>query len=92
MQVEFDPGTISYRDILEVFLASHDPTTLNRQGPDFGEQYRSVIFYHSDEQKKIALATRDKLQASERALQSYREQKGIVNLGGSAQVAVGQQE
>ncbi len=55
-QITFDPGLVSYREILEVFFATHDPTTLNRQGADVGTQYRSVIFYHSEEQKRIAEA------------------------------------
>jgi peptide-methionine (S)-S-oxide reductase len=54
VQVHFDPGVVSYRDLLNVFFAIHDPTTLNRQGADVGTQYRSAIFYHDDEQKKIA--------------------------------------
>jgi peptide-methionine (S)-S-oxide reductase len=54
VQVTFDPAVISYRDILEVFFAIHDPTTLNRQGADAGTQYRSAAFYHSPEQKKVA--------------------------------------
>lgn len=54
VQVHFDPQEISYADILRVFFTTHDPTTLNRQGNDVGPQYRSVIFYHNDEQKKIA--------------------------------------
>ena len=54
VQVTFDPSVISYKEILEIFFAMHDPTTLNRQGPDTGNIYRSVIFYHNDEQKKIA--------------------------------------
>ena len=52
--VEYDSGKISYRDLLTVFFASHDPTTVNRQGNDIGPQYRSVIFYTSDEQKREA--------------------------------------
>lgn len=54
VQVTFNPRVITYKEILEIFFAMHDPTTLNRQGPDVGEIYRSAIFYHSDEQKKIA--------------------------------------
>ena len=53
-QIKFDPAEISFADILRVFFAVHDPTTLNRQGNDIGTSYRSAIFYHSDEQKKIA--------------------------------------
>jgi peptide-methionine (S)-S-oxide reductase len=54
VQVTFDPTVISFRDVLGVFFATHDPTTLNRQGADVGTQYRSVIFYHSPEQKRVA--------------------------------------
>ena len=54
VQLHFDPNVVSYRDLLNVFFAIHDPTTLNRQGADVGTQYRSAIFYHDDEQKKIA--------------------------------------
>jgi peptide-methionine (S)-S-oxide reductase len=53
-QITFDPSVISFREILEIFFATHDPTTLNRQGPDVGTQYRSAIFYHSEEQKATA--------------------------------------
>lgn len=53
-RLEFDPNIISYEELLEVFWHTHDPTTLNRQGADVGPQYRSVIFYLNDEQKKIA--------------------------------------
>jgi peptide-methionine (S)-S-oxide reductase len=54
VQIAFDPEVISYRDMLGVFFAIHDPTTLNRQGADVGTQYRSAIFYHSEEQKAAA--------------------------------------
>ena len=54
VQVHFDTDVISFREVLEVFFAIHDPTTLNRQGADVGTQYRSAIFYHSDEQKRVA--------------------------------------
>jgi peptide-methionine (S)-S-oxide reductase len=54
VRIAFDPKRISYREILEVFFAIHDPTTLNRQGNDVGDQYRSVIFTHGDEQRRIA--------------------------------------
>lgn len=54
VQITFDPRVISYREILEIFFTIHDPTTPNRQGNDLGPQYRSVIFYHSREQKALA--------------------------------------
>jgi peptide-methionine (S)-S-oxide reductase len=54
VQITFDPDIISFRELLEVFFATHDPTTLNRQGNDIGPQYRSVVFYHDDEQKRVA--------------------------------------
>lgn len=54
VQVQFDPKVTSYREILEIFFATHDPTTLNRQGPDTGTQYRSVVFVHSPDQGTIA--------------------------------------
>ena len=54
VQVTFDPDEVTFADLLRVFFAIHDPTTLNRQGADVGTQYRSAIFYHDDEQKRIA--------------------------------------
>ena len=53
-QIKFDPSVISFKEILQVFFAVHDPTTMNRQGNDVGTQYRSTIFYHDDEQKRVA--------------------------------------
>lgn len=54
IQIEYDPAVVSFQKLLEVFFATHDPTTLNRQGADVGTQYRSGIFYHDDEQKRVA--------------------------------------
>ena len=64
VQVEFDPAEISYEALLGVFFENHDPTTLNRQGPDVGDQYRSAIFYHNDEQRDVATAVKERLGAS----------------------------
>ena len=66
VKISFDPGVVTYKEILEVFFVIHDPTTLNRQGNDVGTQYRSAIYYHSAEQKRIAeevmaSLTRDRL-------------------------------
>ena len=63
IQIKFDPSTISFRDLLNVFFTIHDPTTLNRQGADIGTQYRSAIFYHSPEQKAVAEQTISELNA-----------------------------
>ena len=62
VQVEYDPAKVSYEQLLEVFWANHNPTTLNSQGPDHGRQYRSAIFYHTPEQQTTATASRDKQQ------------------------------
>ena len=63
VQLTFDPAIVSYDQLLEVFWAMHDPTQVDRQGPDRGTQYRSAIFTHSDEQRDAAIASRDRAQA-----------------------------
>jgi peptide-methionine (S)-S-oxide reductase len=63
-QIQFDPARISYRELLEVFWQTHDPTTLNRQGSDEGTQYRSAIFYHSDRQRQTAELYKKELAAA----------------------------
>jgi len=64
VEVTYDPATVGYDDLLNVFWTSHDSTTLNRQGPDHGTQYRSAIFYHSEAQKGAALASKERWNAS----------------------------
>ncbi len=66
VEVEFDPGQVSYEKLLDLFWSNHDPTTRNRQGPDVGSQYRSVVFYHSPEQKAAAEAKEAELEKSGR--------------------------
>lgn len=66
VRLSFDPALVSYAQLLEIFWAKHNPTTLNRQGPDVGEQYRSAIFFHSPEQEKLALETKAAVAASKR--------------------------
>jgi peptide-methionine (S)-S-oxide reductase len=66
IEVEFDPAEVSYQDLLNIFWEMHDPTTLNRQGPDVGSQYRSVIFFHTPEQEAAARASKEKLARSGR--------------------------
>jgi len=64
VQVEYNPDEISYDDLLEIFWNNHDPTSLNRQGPDVGKQYRSAVFYHNEEQKRLAQESKTKLEKS----------------------------
>lgn len=66
VEIEYDPSRVSYEELLSVFWENHDPTTLNRQGPDIGTQYRSAIFFHTPEQKAAAIASKENLQKSGR--------------------------
>ena len=66
IEIEYDPMEVSYDELLQVFWENHDPTTLNRQGPDVGTQYRSVIFYHNEEQKLAAIRSKEELASSGR--------------------------
>jgi peptide-methionine (S)-S-oxide reductase len=66
VQVEYDPNMVSYNDLLTVFWNNHDPTTLNRQGPDVGVQYRSAIFFYDAEQEATAKISKEKLQNSDK--------------------------
>jgi len=65
VQITFDPKIISFKELLQIFLTMHDPTTLNRQGADVGTQYRSIILYHSDEQKAVAVQVIKEIESSE---------------------------
>ena len=64
VQVTYDPGVVSYEELLKIFWQKHDPTTLNRQGPDIGSQYRSAIFYHTPEQKAAAEQSKKRAEES----------------------------
>lgn len=66
VQIDFDSSRVSYADLLEIFWRSHNPTTINRQGPDIGTQYRSVIFYHTPEQRAIAEQSREEQDSKKR--------------------------
>jgi peptide-methionine (S)-S-oxide reductase len=64
VEVHYDPAVVSFSALVEKFFDMHDPTQLNRQGPDIGDQYRSAIFYHNDEQKKVATEIKERLDKS----------------------------
>ncbi len=64
IEIIFDPNVVSYEELLEVFWQTHDPTTLNRQGPDIGTQYRSAIFYHNEQQKNFAEILKQNIEKS----------------------------
>ncbi len=66
VQVEYDPAVVAYEEILDVFWGAHDPTTLNRQGPDVGTQYRSAVFFHDTEQEAAAKVSKESLEKSGR--------------------------
>lgn len=66
IEIEFDPSIVSYKELLDLFWKFHNPTTYNRQGPDIGEQYRSAIFFHNAEQKKLALDSMEELLESKK--------------------------
>ncbi len=76
VEVEYDPVLVSYERLLSVFWEMHDSTTANRQGPDVGSQYRSAIFYHSPDQKAVAIASKERLQTTDR----YRQQKIVTEI------------
>jgi len=66
VEVTYDPAKVPYDKLLDVFWVNHDPTTLNRQGPDTGTQYRSAVFFHTEEQKKLALLSKEKMEKNKR--------------------------
>ena len=66
IELEFDPSSVSYKELLDVFWGMHDPTQVDRQGPDYGSQYRSVIFYHTEKQKEFAQKSRETLERSKK--------------------------
>ena len=71
VQLEYDPSVVSYEDLLLIFWSNHNPTTINQQGPDIGEQYRSVVFFHDQKQETTAKELKEKLQSA--ALEQFGE-------------------
>ncbi|MEX2060625.1 MAG: peptide-methionine (S)-S-oxide reductase MsrA [Nitrosopumilaceae archaeon] len=71
VQLEYDPSVVSYEDLLLIFWSNHNPTTINQQGPDIGEQYRSVVFFHDQKQETTAKELKEKLQSA--ALKQFGE-------------------
>ena len=84
VQVEFDPSKVTYDDMLNVFWSNHDPTTVNRQGPDVGSQYLSAIYFHSPEQEAAATNSKAKLQAEEK----YKDRKIVTEITAASQYYV----
>ena len=66
VEVDYDPQEVSYEELLKIFWNNHNPTTLNRQGPEVGKQYRSAVFFHTPEQKKVAMEMKEKLNPTAR--------------------------
>ena len=67
VHIEYDPEQVSYEQLLNIFWQIHNPTTLNRQGPDFGTQYRSAVFYHNDSQKEVALSSKKEQNSTDKS-------------------------
>ncbi len=81
VQIEYDPSIVTYDDLLTVFWNNHDPTTLNRQGPDVGDQYRSAVFFHNAEQEAAAKVSKEKLQNSEK----FKNKKIVTEIAQASQ-------
>jgi len=86
VQIEFDPTKITYEHLLDIFWDNHDPTTLNRQGPDIGIQYRSAIFYHNTKQKAAATKSKNKLQKA-----AYKNKKIVTEITPAAEFYVAEE-
>jgi len=82
IEINYDPDKISYEELLMIFWSNHNPTTINQQGPDIGEQYRSAVFFHDTEQEQLAKTIKEKLQSAAKKLRSnqlqhFTKQKNI---------------